>query len=1003
MNKIFKKVNLIILSVLFFVFMALGIVCFNNLFRGKAADISPTLKDNYLLNETITIPEYEIVIDGEPVLPTEYSVIYPSGLVLDGRTHTLNETGYYTVKYGAMKDGRIIVERDSFYVAKPLYSVANLKKSSAVYGAHHTAPTVEGVKASIASQDSLKFNKIIDVSQATKTDVLFEFFLTPESKGTADANEVVFRLTDIYDENNYVDFIYRSLSTSSGAWADKQTYMVVQAAGRPTMGTARHIGDSFGYPTYQSMLGDDPYGRAPGVDRYRIMMDYKDKTIWNPALNLYSGEPNNFVADLDNNSYFEKPWDGFITGEVYLSVFGRSYQAPTMNLMITKVLGYDLTNNSFEDIGAPVITIDTKGNEEIPQGIKEIPYPLFEANAVDAYDGKLEVKVNVYYNYGTVGQVSVNVKEGAFYPEIPGTYVIEYTATDRSGNTTVKSIPVNIQNGGNELDFELLNKTEECLAGKEVIAFTSVDVTNAKGVVSIEATATLDGETIRLDDYAFTPMKMGDYQVNVVVKDHVETISKTFTIKVERNPFVQFLDDIVLPRYFIKGQTYQLPELFAYDFSGGSAKKIDTKIFVKQDSDEEKEVSGDLKISANNNVTILYRGENVNGHREKEYQVPVVSPYKNDLFALENYFIITEGNAIVNVTDDELRFITNENSSIRFANSVQAERFVTEIEWSKDAAKKDALGRVSIYLTDSVDETQKIKVSYFWGADSPYFCINDGDGISIPLGSSLSQDLISLNYNNQTKQVYPNLGKMITVNETVNGTAFNGFTSNKVYVEYVLEDVTAETELSVYRINNQNLFLFDFDFQGAEIFTKPFSGDVGLGEKITLSAAHAYDVLSSSATLNLRVVGPDMQVLRAADGTLLDGTCDPGQTYTIEATMYGVYQVIFTSVDGNGQTVTYTYGFTCKDTVDPIIQVDTKVAYAKVGETIMVRNYKVFDNESAEDDIVVYVCVMNPDYQIAKVKDDAFQATQSGTYRVYYYIYDKQNNVAIESYDIIVR
>jgi hypothetical protein len=44
----------------------------------------------------------------------------------------------------------------------------------------------------------------------------------------------------------------------------------------------------------------------------------------------------------------------------------------------------------------------------------------------------------------------------------------------------------------------------------------------------------------------------------------VETISKTFTIKVERNPFVQFLDDIVLPRYFIKGQTYQLPELFAY-------------------------------------------------------------------------------------------------------------------------------------------------------------------------------------------------------------------------------------------------------------------------------------------------------------------------------------------------------------------------------------------------------------------------------------------------------
>ena len=95
--------------------------------------------------------------------------------------------------------------------------------------------------------------------------------------------------------------------------------------------------------------------------------------------------------------------------------------------------------------------------------------------------------------------------------------------------------------------------------------------------------------------------------------------------------------------------------------------------------------------------------------------------------------------------------------------------------------------------------------------------------------------------------------------------------------------------------------------------------------------------------------------------------------------------------------------FTCKDTEDPVIQVDTKVAYAKVGETIMVRNYKVSDNESAEDDIFVYVCVMNPDYQIAKVKDDAFQATQSGTYRVYYYVYDKQNNVAIDSYDIIVR
>ncbi len=1004
MTKSMKKKSLICLSILFCIYVVFGGILLGALQKNVSAE-EDTLKTEYTLDYDLYIPELTV----EGIAATEYSLLYPSGLLKDGRAHILNETGKYIVKYSANIDGSLVTKTETFVVQKSIVTFSS-EDSSAYYGVHEYAPNTSGLVVEVANGDWLRFNQIVDVSKMTSSDSLFKFFVTPNEIGQEDVSTIVFRMTDIYDESNYIDVMMKNLSATYGDWADRQTYYVVQAGENdPVAGPG--LAGIWGWPTYQSTTGVDPYGQSIGSNRpWSVSLDYKNRDIWCHEYCLYDGTggSDNWngipLADLDNTEYMETPWQGFTTGEVYISFYGISYQAPTMNLLITEVAGIDLTQESFYDTEAPVIKVDFVGNDVVPDGVLNKGYKIFDATAVDSYDGDRKVDVNVYYNYNTRGQVSVYTKDGYFYPNKAGIYTIEYSATDTFGNKEIKTVEVEVKADVDGLDFVINDKVITASAGEIVRVASSVTVSNARGQYFVSGTASLNGDEYDLSNYSFRPMESGIYTITLTVADYTETVVKTFALTVSNNDTPIFIDEAVFPQYFIAGDKYEVPVLNAYDFSDGTAKLLDSTVYVSQDGGESVLLNGLLEVTATKKVVITYKVDGAKGNQEVSYEIPVVVVSNADeSYDMAKNFRVIDGNVSIKVGASALGFETTENSKIRFINAVQSEQFSTSFRCSSDESKKN-FTKVNIYLTDSGDADICVKITYFWQGTTVYFAVNDGLAVKVPVSvSSINTNILSLNYNEETKQIYPSQTRKVNVAQTLNGETFNGFTSNRIYVDYEIAEVTGLAEFFVQSINNQSICYWDGDFVEPQIFAERTNGDVAKNTLVTIFGGRAYDVLSNYVSLSLTVKDPSGVVVSSIDGVSLNGSCDAGIDYVIKASYYGEYKVEFAAKDLNGNKKTLRYVFSVVDTVAPVIELNTLSVNASLNKTVTVKSCEISDDITAKQNLKLYVFVMSPSAKIQAVIDNGFVAKEKGTYTVYYYCYDEIGNFTIASYNIVVK
>ena len=965
-----------------------------SIMKSKAEETQSVLQEEYLLNETLEIPDYEMEYNGEKVLATDYSLEYPNGIVRMGQKQVLDTPGLYTVHYAVMKDGRIVKETKTFIVQNTLYATSQ-SKSSVYYGKNSAyADKAEGLVVSLAQKDTLTFNKILDLSKMTKADNLLSFYITPIENGTYDATRLTFRFTDIYDEENWIEIQYRC-NYNIRPWAQNITYTAARSNGNPWTGWTYFGTDLWGWSSYQSFCGT--------ASLYNLSYDNAGASFWSDKFTSESqkGLP---VADLDDDTIFTNPWQGFTTGEVKMSIYATSYNAPTMNIVLTHLAGNDLQETTFVDKNEPVITLDYAGNDVLPEGLKGVPYKIFNATATDDYSGNIDVKTNVYFKYGTLRQINVYTENGYFIPAYEGLYTIEYKAQDQFGNIAVKTVDVVIGSADDALKFEIVGAINQAVAGEKVQLMESFVANNQKGNITVEITATCGNESLTANEaFEILPLMKGTYTVNVVVSDYVETVEKTFALEVLENPVPVFVDDVNLVDYFICGQRYSLPEFNGYDISSGVAETLVSKIYISEDGGAKKEVgTNEFTVNAKDNVEVIYEIANGQNTTRKSYNIPAVNAITEDgNLDITKYFDVIDGECFVTANTDNVVFATTEDTTIKFINAVQMESFITRFKWGET---KRAFDGLNVYLTDSTDESNRIKITYTWVDEIGYISINDANPIRVPTDTTTSdKTLLTLGYKNETKQAYGRSTLMMNITNTIYGEEFKGFAENMAYIEYELFGVTGEAELNLLRINNQAMFDFVApDFMEAELFFKRSNGDVALGDQVVIYGARAYDVLSSKTTLSLKVTAPDGSYVTAIDGTVLDGTCDPTRDYIIKTHQYGGYTVGFTTIDGADVREKLFYGFACIDKVSPTISVNGKTVQAKVGDTLKVKDYKVSDNISKDSAITVYVCVLDPDYLMQSVVKNQFTVRKAGVYTVYYYASDANGNMSIAQYDVVV-
>ena len=978
----------------------------------------------YEVGETVKIPDLRLEQDGK-YFDAEKKVTCPDGTVFTGDSLEIFHQGVYEVKYSAVtENGETLQETHTFEGYYPLYGM-DKKNSSAYYGASEKYGGIEGrdgVVVSLASGDSFRWNEVIDLRDHTMTDHLVELYVTPNMLGTADARNLCFVLTDVYDPDNYVTVMAKKVTAVSvgAAWAEQQTFVTAGANGQLQMGMRKDDGDKdfviyegerYGREIGNKMGTTVPNFSLPGVPKY-VQNDASSVSeknfLENPQILTLSfnfeksvvyagnGEKDILVADLDAEECFDTLWGGFTTGEVYLSIKGTEYLSSSLNFVITKIDGEDVGNkaaagNKIVDKEAPVLTVNVP--QTVPEAVVDVPYSLFSATANDLYDGKIEPKVTV-----TSAGKEVEVSDGKFIPEAAATYIVTYTASDYSGNMVSREVSVTAKRG-RTLSITLADAPAgEFLTGT-LVPVAEYTASNVSGTLNMKITAIrvadgkgnsiLDGERYEVKDGKFCPMYDGKYRIEYQASDYlVPRVIRSYEMTVGINPDVVIIGEAELPRYYISGMVYETPSLLGYWFDESGPHEVVSEVSWSADGVSFTKANDLFAPVANGTLTLRF----VAAYKDKTEAVKMYTVdaqdvgYNDAKLRIKDYFKVTSGSALVGAESDKILVAVDGQADLVFINTLQTASFSFRYSVGK-------IGQFSIRLTAADDEEKMIEVGYTdlkTGKMSVTASVM-GASYTKQFNYNAGDELVLRYYDSSRKlQVTDKLA--IDLSED-----FVGF-GGKVWMDVSFAE---GGEAQLYELNGQLLTNISADRIKPMIVVDVEAGDRMLNDVYHVEKCTIADVLDTYVIAYMYMTTPYGGFAKATDGTVLDGSAYYGREYDILLDQYGVYTVYYYAKDTAGNQQTFTFQVTVVDSFPPTIVTAEKNRFVALGGEIKPAKYEVKDDLSSEKEIRSYVCIIRPDGSgvsgVTSVK-----ATMKGVYKIIYYAIDAYGNTSTLTYEITV-
>lgn len=964
------------------------------------------LQDQYMIGTTIDLPEMEIEVDGVSYA-SKCILYYPSGSAYTGKKAVLNEAGKYTLEYKAIVDGKVHSISEDFVVLERLYEVYN-RVSSVYYGKHEKyAQDKIGIVASIANGDKLDYNKIIDLTGKTKEDSLIKLAVTPETPGLADADNIVFTFTDLYDPDNYVTIMARKVeAVDEGAtWAEVYSYFMANGAGQLPTGIEKvssgdivwegtryklHRNDRFGASTKFSIPGTPKHPAidesAVGSEVLSISFDYEQRRV-------YAND--SIIIDLDDTAFFSDiRWNGFTTGECLLSISGTNYNASTMNLVIMEIDGNsDFEENRMVDLDAPQITVET---ENVPDAIVGKMFKIPSATAYDEIDREVPVEAIVYKSYGSASQSRVQVTDNKFMPASAVEYTIVYKASDISGNTSEFIYKVKAKVTQNEIEIALGDKEVTSAPVGSVVTVADYELTGNSGETNVVITAVSGSHEYIVEDRQFRPMYAGTYTITYEYSDYIDTKTESYTIEVTPEGESLLDTEIFLPKYLIKGAPYDTPLLSGYNFVNGQPERKQADVYVSDDGGAKRIHTASKFVSyADEYCELTY---SLNG-TEKTYRIPVIDVGYGAKLDISKYFVgdftAEAGNKSIIYTDN------GGNGVLEFIQPVQVFDFYLNFNVPQNL---NGYKSVVVYLTDMYNPQIALKYEFIKVAEgSSLFCLNDGKQYSITADFFGGSEYFEMTYVADGMIAAPSNSFKVVVETDMYGNEWKGFTSSMAYLKIELtgKEEGAKAGIELNKLNNQPLSKIQSDIISPQISMTVTRGYKDVGQVITIVPTLAADVLDPYYTFKMHVTDPDGNYVKAKDGTLLDESADPGKQYEIVLEKFGRYEVYYESADSSGRNMIYSYIITVADIVAPEITIKNPNVSAKVNDTVLIAEIEIKDNLSTEFVVVNYVEM--PDGQLVFLEGNSFIPKTPGQYSVWYYVTDEAGNISIKGYEIEIK
>ncbi len=958
------------------------------------------LKSEYVIDDTITIPERTLSVGGSEY-QADIKLCYPDGVTVmqESGSFSFEEAGTYTLIYEA-KDAssKYYKEEIDLFVADKLWRVGS-EKSSIEYG---TVGATSALLVSLAKNDKLTFNKIIDVSKLTGEDTLFAGFINPTTVGTYEFDRIKFTFTDVYDPTHTLT-IQGSRSFSSdqqrctsywtaagknqtlGGW-DANKYDANGNKGSFSNNVHFGIrGTALTSTSFYSQKGD--WNKKP-VEFSDVPADQVGfKVSFNPNDMRVIGN-NYFIADLNEPAYYESEplWNGFPSGKVKLTVEALDYAGETANFAISQLYGYEdgfEVENKLVEKDAPIITVDvedkyvTEQNGRYsfaPLAVVGGNYPVPTATAFDEYSGDLSVKTQVYYNYSSEkSRIEYPVSDNTFRVDIPGSYAIVYTAVDHMGNSAQKVYWITAKSA---LEAPLTLTVDKAAAKTNAFCGERIEVApyetaGGSGDISVVITATCGDTVLNVEGGKFISEQKGKWTVKYVATDYAGIAQEdSYEVTVELGEKPIFVDEPLLPRYLVAGIEYDVPSVIACDYTSGTKVEHVASLKVKDANGENIYEVGETFIpnatEENNIVTLEFFVGEATYTKEILAVMPIVEmqdeegPYFE--FCIEKMFV--GENMSMERKKEGMTVTAQEAGDVDwlFVNAVAAEYAALNVKGVEGKSNFDAF---KVTFIDSANSDIAVTMYLECAANGCAVVKFGGMNREMSKGFNLgtdsngnSMDTFAFSY--KFGQFYVD-ELAVTVSTDDSGNAFNGFPSQKVYISAQAVNAQQGASYIVEKIDNHVINQLGSDMIAPKVaINGTYGGMHKINDTYVVTTALATDVVDVNVSCFVTVKTPDGQIVSDENGVLLDKV-PATQEYVIKLTEYGQYMVEYTATDWKNRRASSSYSVNVFDRKAPRVKVaDTWSATAKVGETVVLPEVYITDDSSEVANMTVYRTVRNP-------------------------------------------
>ena len=972
-------------------------------------------KHFYEKEELLIIPEGVATVGGQEYV-MDTMIVYPDGRTSQNQQVILDSLGEYTVEYSKNIAGQKYGETKKFSVelgyksifTRSAYAWSNGFKdmNPDIVDADFNAPATSGAEI-VFSKDQKKteYNGVINLKAIQTSKPVISFMANPQTIGKAECLVVWVTLTDIFDENNFIDVqIYNGENWSDPRW----THIAARACDAEFSGLDRFSGkyDYNGTAINHQFTGN--YGNTIN-SAINLYFDYTKNV-------LYVSETNGpliQVLDFDDSSVvsLDDLWGGFSSEYVKLSVSVLTMKEKEAHFNVFSVGGEAIDSNYF-DTNEAKIFVDYGDFKEgaIPKGVKGAYYTVFDAMAINSRIGRIDdPEVRVVYK-GATGDVNIPIEGNKFRTSEVGKYVISYIS-----GSVKKNVQVKVTKTGSDFTYTFnesipsqvkMNDKVNILPGEIVSDFSDVDLTYS---------LTCNGKQTEIDNTSYYPnfiaKEAGEYVLTVTLMDIFQRqVVETKTIVVEY-PEAPIIDEPSLPVCFMNGAAVQLsiPKGTYYDANG--MHEVEVKAYVDGVDYTQKPYvpTGDFTIQYVATVV-----GNASLKTEKFYDVCT-----QDVGGVNNFIssYFTSSDIDENQVNDvefyyedgdieSLYFKTSTNNSWYsfnrpvFAHSSSILAFMIDMNYNNCDV-------FNVYLQDIIDSSILIKLSFkkevVAGASCRNLYINDVFAKTYMFNANQNHSY-SFGIDNERKCIVNETGEFVAdIFTIVNGSGFEGFTSNQYYVSYGFEGVTGETLVKMSAIGNQKLSsLFKFDkAKPVAIFNGNFPTVTlyAMGDTVQLPSVRAYDILNSVKSITVSITSPG-----GKSGDIYSATVNGSQmdAIAVTPTSYGQYAVSYIIEDTVGnKTEVYKY-FMIIDMQAPVINVQGNVpATVKVGDTISLPTATVSDN--VQNDVEYCIAVQAPNGFTYLLNSNSYVFKDAGVYYVKYIAEDESCNIAVVEFVVTVK